>query len=446
MQEDQARQIKNQPRFGGIFENGGGFDKRVRLTSHLYDDCLEQYQEAVGNNLNGSVIKKLETRVSQYIGAPYAIAMNSGTSAMHMAYKLAARKVYGADTLKGKRVFCSDMCPIEQAMPILYENGIPVFIDVDDITYNMDPECLKKAFDIYPDTKIVAMNHVYGFPGQISEVKRICEEHEAILIENASESFGARVDDKLTGSLGDISVLDFGQDKIITGGLGGMLLTNVYSDAEVVRTWINMSRRNLPWNHTDAIGYDYRMNDLSAAMILGQLDHIDEIIAAKKKVYETYVENINEDLAYLIRTAEDIEPNYWMPFMMCDSNIDAVEARSQYDYSYKDIHGTSSPMEIVDAFDAFGADAAPVYMPMSEQPVFKGCELITIDEILEAGVPYNAAKSLFLSGTGRDASRTCLCLPSDLEMTSDEQMKVIEIVHSCFSKADIDRKAFMAVS
>lgn len=174
--------------------------------------------------------------------------------------------------------------------------------------------------------------------------------------------------------------------------------------------------------------------------------HIDEIIASKKQVYETYLENLNEEVAYLIRTASGIIPNYWMPVMMCDSCICAEEIRSEHGYSYKDIHGTSSPMEIVDDLDALGADAAPVYMAMSEQPVFKGCELITMDEVMESGILYDSPKQLFISGTGRDVSKSCVCLPSDLAMTSDEQEKIIEIIHSSFNKADIDRKAFMAVS
>ncbi|MBO5622645.1 MAG: DegT/DnrJ/EryC1/StrS family aminotransferase [Butyrivibrio sp.] len=445
MQEEQAIRIKKQPRFGGIFENCNGFNRRIHLTSHMLYECNRQFQKAVQRNLDGSAIRELEARISSYINVPEAIAMNSGTSAMHMAYKLAARRAYRADSLEGKRVFCPDLCQIEQAMPILYLGGIPTFIDVDDFCYSMDPESLENAFSIYPDTKIVVMNHLYGFPGRITEIKKICEEHGAILIENASESFGAKVDGKYTGSIGDMAVLDFGQDKIITGGTGGILVTKDYSDSQTVRQWINMSLRNLPWQHSDSIGYDYMMNDLSAAMILGQLDYIDEIIASKKQIYENYLDNLNEEIIYLIRAESDIIPNYWMPYIICDSPIEAAEERSKYGYSYRDIHGTSSPMEIVDALDAFGVDAVPVYMPMSKQTVFSGCELITPDEVIEDSAGYEESKTLFAKGMGRNASRRGVCLPSDMSMTEDEQKTVIEIIQCCFDKAEIDRKAFMAV-
>lgn len=435
MQENRLQSIRKQPRFNGIFENTEGFERRIELTSHMPLKAIEVRQD-------GLAVSELESRLASFINKPFVIATNSGTSAMHLALKLLARKIYGTDDLTGKRVFCSDLCPVEQAMPILYENGIPIFIDVTDYDFGMDPECLETAFKTYPDTKIVIMNHVYGFPGKILEVKKICEEHGAILIENASESLGAAVDDKQTGSIGDIGILDFGKDKSFTGGCGGALVLSDEADAVLARKMTNMSMRGLKWNHCEGIGYDYAMNDFTAASILEQLSHLNVVIDKKEKIFEFYKKNLNEDLIRMIEFDEKTVPSYLMPVMMCDSSIEARETRTADGYSYEDIHGTTSPMEIVDALDAFGAEAAPVYMPMSLQPVFENSELIGVDGIIDVPKAYADDDRMFRDDCSVDAFMRCVCLPADLSMTEEEQNKIIEIVHSCFNRKSMDRSAF----
>ena len=435
MQENRLQSIRKQPRFNGIFEKTEGFARRIELTSHMPLKAIEVRQD-------GLAVSELESGLASFINKPFVIATNSGTSAIHLALKLVAHKIYGTEDLSGKRVFCSDLCPVEQAMPILYENGIPTFIDVTDYDFGMDPECLVTAFETYPDTKIVIMNHVYGFPGKILEVKKICEEHGAILIENASESLGATVDGKQTGSIGDIGILDFAKDRIITGGCGGALILSDEADDVFVRKMANMALRDLKWNHCDGIGYDYSMNDVTAAIILEQLSHLDEIIDKKKRIYEFYKKNLNEDLTYLIEADEKNVPNYWMPVIMCDSSIEAGETRTADGYSYEDIHGTTSPMEIVDALDAFGAEVAPVYMPMSLQPVFENGELIGADGVIDVPKAYADDNRMFRDECSGDAFKRSVCLPADLSMTEAEQDKIIDIIHSCFDKTSIDRAAF----
>lgn len=444
MQEEQARKIKSQPRFSGIFENGEGFGRRIKLTSHDFSK-VDTFVKKVLSDDSPDYVTKLENRIATYIGVPYAVATSSGTSAMHIALKLAAKMVYGSEDLEGKKVFCSDLCPIEQAMPILYENGEPVFIDVTEDDYCMDPECLAKAFALHPETRIVIMNHLYGFAVDMKSVKEVCHYHKAILIENASESFGSKVDGQFAGSFGDIAVLDFDGDKIVSGQSGGIVLVNNTDDADYARKLVNMSKRNLPWTYADTIGFDYCMSNISAAMVIGQFDHIDEIIARKKEIYENYQDNICEDFIYTLYPTEEAEPNYWMPVMMCDSLLEAAETRTESGYSYTDEHGTSSPMEIVDALEAFGAEASPIYTAMSLQPVFEGREYITFYENLKVTSTHEENNSLFVEGISRDASKKCLCLPSDLSMTEDEQAKVVDIVHSCFNKISIDREASEAI-
>ncbi len=436
--------IRKQPRFNGIFENGSGFERRIYLNTHMNADDLLLAQQAIQNVDDISYVTKLEERLSTYVDGAYVIATNSGISAMHMAIKLAAKKAYGTDDLSGKRVFCCDLGPVEQAMPILYENGIPTFIDITDIDYNMDPESLETAFGIYPDTKIVIMNHLYGFPGQILAVKRICEEHGAILIENASEAFGAKIDGKPAGTIGEIAVFDFGDDKIVAGEKGGALVTRDENDSVQVRKWVTLSRNNLPWNHTETIGYDYQMSEISAAIILGQLNYLGEILDRKKQIYDIYQEHLNDELLYLIGSDENAEPNYWHSTVFIDSQIEADEKYTEDGYSYEDIHGTTSPMEVVDSLEAFGADAAPVYMPLSLQPAFSGSKLIGADGIIEVPKAYADDDRMFRDECSGDAFKRCVCLPADPSMTKEEQLKVIEIVHACFNKQNIDLGAFDA--
>jgi dTDP-4-amino-4,6-dideoxygalactose transaminase len=308
----------------------------------------------------------------------------------------------------------------------------------------MDPESLKAAFGIYPDTKIVIINHLYGFPGQITAIKKTCEEHGAILIENASEAFGAKVDGKPVGTIDDIAVFDFGKDKIITGGNGGAIVINDENDSNQVRNWVTLSRKNLPWNHTETIGYDYQMSEISAAIILGQLNYLGEILDRKKQIYDIYQEHLNDELLYLIGSDENAEPNYWHSTVFIDSQIEADEKYTEDGYSYEDIHGTTSPMEVVDSLEAFGADAAPVYMPLSLQPAFSGSKLIGADGIIEVPKAYADDDRMFRDECSGDAFKRCVCLPADPSMTKEEQLKVIEIVHACFNKQNIDLGAFDA--
>lgn len=184
MYSDNASRIRKQPRFSGIFENQKGFEKRIALTSQIPIDINRNLMKALEDGNSTNFIAELERRIALITGSSLAVATDSWESAIHTALELAIRRIFGVDILAGKRVFCSDLCQIGQTKSILDVYGIPVFIDVSDYDLCMDPECLEIAFDTYPETKIVIMNHFCGYPGQIAEIKRICHEHNAILIEN----------------------------------------------------------------------------------------------------------------------------------------------------------------------------------------------------------------------------------------------------------------------
>jgi len=441
-----ARCIREQPRFKGIFKNKGKFERRVMLASPtMHNEEKTFIDKAFDEGFAGRNIARLEKEAAEYIGVKHAAALSSGTAAMHMAVKLAAERIYGstasisvsgglgkAGALHGKRVFCSDFASPTMADAILFEGGEPVFVDASDEDWSMDPEVLEIAFQRYPDVKLVMMNHAYGFPGQILRIKEICEAHGALLIEDASESLGAKVCGKQTGAFGDYGILSFGSDKIITGSVGGMLLTDDDYSAKKARSRASHSRVATPWSQHEELGEDCRMSDIVAGLILGQFQHLEEHIAKKRAIYERYQEELDGDIMYMNPVGEGTEPNYWMSCMTCESNIQFQETRSEREYTYTNQHGTASPMEIYDALEAFNVESSPVYKPMSMQPVFREFDQITLDGSKREYAEFDQDGFWVRCDVAKECFERGLCLPSDIKMTGEEQERIIEIVRSCF--------------
>ncbi len=442
-----ARCIREQPRFKGIFNNQGNkFERRVLLSSPtIHSDEKKFIDKAFDEGLTGRNTARLEKEVAGFIGVENAVALNSGTAAMNMAVKLAAERLYGspagavalggfgkAGALYGKRVFCSDFASSTMADSILCEGGEPVFVDSSDEDWSMDPEVLEIAFERYPDVKLVMMNHAYGFPGQIMKIKEICKSHGALLIEDASESLGAKINGKQTGSFGDYGILSFGSEKIITGSVGGMLLTDDSYSSKKVRSLASHSRAAAPWYQHEEPGYDYLMSDIVAGLILGQFKYLDEHIAKKQVIYERYLEKLDGDIMYMNPVGKGTAPNYWISCITCESNIQFKETRSEWDYTYTGQHGTAAPMEIYDALEAFNVESSPVYKPMSMQPIFQNYDQITLDGSKREYPEFDKDDFWVRCDVARYNFNSGLCLPSDIKMTREEQDRIIDIVWSCF--------------
>lgn len=421
---------------------------RIWLASPtMYDEEEKWVHEAFRTNwvtTSGDNINDIEFSIAELVGVRYAVALSSGTAALHLAIKLAAEKLYGqarpdTGTLAGHKVFCSDVTFDATVNPVAYEDGEAVFIDTECDTWNMSPKALERAFRIYPDVKLIVLAHLYGTPGKMDEIKRIADEHGALIVEDAAESFGAKYkhNDKWceTGSLGDYNTISFNGNKIITGSSGGMFLTNEKDDADKVRKWSTQSREAAPWYQHEEIGYNYRMSNIVAGIIRGQLPHLSEHVKVKQAIYERYKDGF-KDLPVKMNPYDDSrsKPNFWLSCMTINPEAMVMQVRGDDDYLYtQGSGGKSSPQEILEALAWIGAEGRPIWKPMHMQPIYRGNAFITRKGSGRGkSNAYISSQGEGVIDVGADIFQRGLCLPSDVKMKPEEQEIVIEVVRRCF--------------
>ena len=429
--------ISKDSRFEGIVP----FEKKVWLASptmhgdeqHWVDDAIQtNWVSTVGANIN-----EVERICAEKIGRKYAVALSAGTAALHLALKLAGERVYGQPkvghgTLEGRKIFCSDVTFDATVNPVAYEGGEAVFIDTEYDTWNMDPEALKKAFELYPEVKIVVLVHLYGTPAKFNEIRAICDQHGALIVEDAAESFGASYNGIQTGALGDISIISFNGNKIITGSAGGMLLTDVEEEANKARKWSTQSREDASWYQHEELGYNYRMSNIVAGVVRGQLPYLEEHIAQKKAIYERYKEGL-KDLPVTLNPFDEKNsiPNYWLSCLIIDKDAMCKQVRGEKDALYISEKGKSCPTEILEAIAAINAEGRPIWKPMHMQPIYRMHSFVTANG--NGRARSNAyIKETGMIDVGADIFERGLCLPSDNKMTVEQQDVVIEIIKRCF--------------
>lgn len=417
------------------------FEKKLWLSSPtMHGEELKYVTEAYETNWMSTVganINEAEAEISRIVGCKYAVALSAGTASLHLAMKLAGEHFYGkprADVgaVQGHKVFCSDMTFDATINPVAYENGEAVFIDTERDTWNMDPEALEKAFEMYPDVRIVIIAHLYGTPGKIDELRSVAEKHGAVIIEDAAESLGAKYKGRETGTFGDYSCISFNGNKIITGSSGGMFLTDSKADADQVRKWSTQSREAAPWYQHEEIGYNYRMSNVIAGVIRGQIPHLEEHIKEKKAIYERYKEGFR-DLPFIHMNpydAEKSEPNFWLSCLIIDQDHMCKTVRGETEPLYVAEHGKSCPTEILEAISSINAEGRPIWKPMHMQPIYRMNPFITREG------NGRAKTNAYIEGNGVDVGADIfnrgLCLPSDNKMTAEQQNRVIEVVKACF--------------
>lgn len=429
----------NDPRFKGITP----FESKIWLSSPtmhgdeekwVVDAIRKNWVSTVGENINVA-----EEQVSQLIGRKYAVGLSSGTAALHLAVKLLGEKLYGTPkvghgTLEGHKAFCSDMTFDATVNPVAYEGGEAVFIDTEYDTWNMDPMALERAFQLYPDVRLIVVVHLYGTPGKIEELRAIADKHNALILEDAAESLSATYNGIQTGCFGDVSIVSMNGNKLITGSSGGMLLTDNLDWANKVRKWSTQSRENAPWYQHEELGYNYRMSNIIAGVIRGQLPYIEEHKAQKKAIYERYKEKL-AGLPVSMNPVElggaEIEPNYWLSCLLMDKDAMCPQMRGEQAALYKTEPGKSCPTEILEALAAFNAEGRPIWKPMHMQPVYRMSPFVTKD-----GNGRGKSNAYIVGETavdvGADIFERGLCLPSDNKMTKKQVDQVCEIIRRCF--------------
>ncbi len=404
------------------------FKNRIWLaTATKHEDEIKYIHEAFDTNwitTEGTNIAEIERQISKKVGSKYAVALSCGTSALHLAVKLAGVKA-------GDTVFCTDMTFDATVNAIVYEGAVPVFIDAEYDTWNMDPAALEKAFELYPNTKAIMVVNLYGTPAKYDEIRAIAKKHGAIIIEDAAESFGATYKGKQTGTFGLYNAISFNGNKVITGSSGGMLLTDDLYSADKARKWSTQSREAAPWYQHEEIGYNYRMSNIVAGVVRGQLPHLEEHIARKKAIYDRYKEGF-KDLPVTMNPyiSEIMEPNFWLSCLLIDKDAMCKQVRGDNDYCYVTEHGKTCPQEIFDTLEKYNVQSRPIWKPIHMQPLYRMHGFVT----REGNGRGNT--NAYIPGTGVDVGADIfqrgLCLPSDIKMMPKEQDIIIQMIKSCF--------------
>lgn len=373
--------------------------KRIYLASpNMSEEGYEQkyIQEAFDTNWLSTVgpnLTAFEEEMAAVVPAKAHVALGSGTAAVHMAVKAAGIK-------EGDKVACQSLTFAATVNPVIYEKATPIFIDSEPDTWNMSPEALERAFEAHPDIKAVIAVHLYGIPAKIDEIKAVCEKHGAVFLEDAAESLGSAYHGQVTGTFGDMAVLSFNGNKIITTSGGGMFLANTSDAKEVadkVRFWSTQARDAARhYQHSD-IGYNYRMSNIIAGVGRGQLKVLSRRMEQKKEIFDFYKEQLG-GLAGVSFMPEPsgTECNYWLSCIVLDPEKSPVR-----------------PLQIIEALDAENIESRPIWKPMHLQPVFADCEYFEDEN--------NAGVSEYLFNNG-------VCLPSDTNMDADDMKRIAEII------------------
>ena len=374
-------------------------EKRVLLSSATtHGDEMKYIQEAFDRNWVaplGFNCDNFEREICEYLSdgttAVHGLSLSSGTAALHLAVKLAGVK-------PGDIVLCSDMTFVATINPVVYEGGVPVFVDCERETWNMDPAALEKAFRKYPEAKVVMLAHLYGTPAKMDEILDVCKRHNAVLIEDAAEALSATYRGEKCGTFGKYNVLSFNGNKIITTSGGGMLLTDDEAARNKALFWATQARENALWYQHQEVGYNYRMSNVSAGIGRGQLKYIDEHRDLKEAIYRRYQAAMADLPVRMNPYLSCCSPNFWLSCILMDEGSGA------------------DPMELIRLLEENNVESRPIWKPMHMQPLFEGHDFITVEE-------KAVDEQVFARG---------MCLPSDIKMTPEIQDQVIELIRGYF--------------
>lgn len=344
----------------------------------------------------GPNVERFESGVSRYMDCGYALALYSGTGAIHMALKY-------LNVGQGDFVFCSDVTFSGSCNPILYEKAAPVFIDSDYESGNMSPSALKSAFEYYAAKgklpKAVVVVDLYGLPADFEKIRPLCDDYGVPIVEDAAEAMGSVYKGKKCGTLGDIGVLSFNANKIITCSGGGMILTDKPHVTEKIKYWSTQSKEPVPYYEHKEIGYNYRMSNILASIGCGQLGSINDYIEKRRYINNFYKTSLK---AYPVSFTSELDgaySNFWLSVMFLnkDSGI--------------------RPADVISALEKENIESRHYWKPMHKQPVFAQYDFYSDD----IGRPVG--DDLFARG---------LCLPSGTQLNVEDLDRVCSAVKALF--------------
>ncbi len=337
----------------------------------------------------GPFVEEFENKLAQYVGIKACAALTSGTAGIHLALILAGIQ-------QGDHVICSTFTFSASANPILYLNAIPVFIDSEKETWNMDPELLKEAILIgiqkKNKPKAIIVVHLYGMPAKINEIKKIADEFNIPIIEDAAESLGSRFQEIPMGRFGKYGILSFNGNKIITTSGGGALISDDTVQIEKAKFLATQARDNAPHYEHSQIGYNYKLSNICAAIGSAQIDLIEERISQRRNNFNLYFKNLS-DITQLSFLQEPVDhySNRWLTTVLFSD--------------------PSLPIKVRLALENNNIESRPLWKPLHLQPVF------------------NHFPS-FLNGNSAFFFQHGLCLPSGSALDNSEIAEISRIIRS----------------
>lgn len=375
------------------------FKERVFLaTPTMHGEEKKYIKEAFETNWIaplGPNVDAFEKAVSEYLDIDGTCAVISGTSALHLAYKL-------AEINQGDIVLVSDLTFSATLNPIIYQNATPVLIDSERETWNMDPRALKLALEKYKDrVKAVVAVHLYGVPSKMDEIKKLCDEYNVTFIEDAAESLSATYKGKQTGTFGKFAGISFNGNKLVTSSGGGMLLAQKKEHADKARFWATQSKDPAPWYQHSELGYNYRMSNIVAGVGRGQFLHIEEHKKLKTDIYFNYKKLLNDIDITMNPYLEESVPSFWLSCMLIGEDS---------------IKNGVDPEKIRLHLEEYNVESRRIWKPMHLQPFFEKYDYIKYED-------ESVSEDIFNRG---------LCLPSDIKMTIETQQKVCELIKNVF--------------
>ena len=363
---------------------------------HMSGEELKLIQDAIKSNWIaplGPHVDEFEKEISAYIGVKDAAALSSGTAALHLSLEVLGVK-------KDDFVFCSDLTFVASANAIAYLGAIPIFIDSEKKSWNMCPESLEKAFKKY-SPKAVIVTDIYGQSADYHEIVKICEKYSVPIIEDAAESLGASFAEKKCGSFGEMAIVSFNGNKIITTSGGGMLLSNNQEYIKKARKLASQAKENyLHYEHIE-LGYNYRMSNIIAAIGRAQLKVLDKYVLLRRGIFNNYKKSLitNKNINFI----PELDGSYstrWLTVIQINNN------------------SKISVNSLINHLINKNIEARPVWKPMHLQPLYIKNDFIKAED-------NSISKKLFENGS---------CLPSGSNLSEKDQTKVIKEIKSFFIK------------